>query len=187
MPRMTDLLTPGLPAGTTLPEPLTRAWAWMEAQGFGLTNKHGHFLTPYPGDRQLGVVFSPGASLTGWFEPGEPGHDDLVPLGEIAGDGSQCLLWNDSGTARFVALGSDGAAFLLADSAIDFLRLIAIGYTDIAYPEFLTGPPDEEDAVQALAPFRTWVEAEFDVKVPEHWRAADPDPFDTWITHLKDR
>ncbi|WP_017602363.1 hypothetical protein [Nocardiopsis lucentensis] len=178
---MTEMLTPGLPAGITLPEPLTRAWAWMEARGFGFTNEHGYFLTPYPGDRQLGVVFTPAESLTGWFEPGEPGHDDLVPLGQIAGDGSLCALWNDSGTVRFVALGSDGAAFLLADSAVDFLRLIAIGYDEIPYPEYLAEPPEDEDTVEAHAPFRTWVEAEFGVEVPGRWRTAAPDPFDAWI------
>jgi hypothetical protein len=186
MTNMTDLLTPHLPAGITLPEPLDRAWAWMEAQGFGFTNEHGYFLTPYPGDRQLGVVFSPGESLTGWFEPGEPGHDDLVPLGEIAGDGSWCLLWNDAGTARFVVLGSDGEAFLLADSAIDFLRLIAIGYDGIPYADLLTEPSEDGESVAALAPFRAWVEAEFGVQVPEHWHTADPDPFNTWISALKD-
>ncbi|MFY7065909.1 hypothetical protein ACOQFV_08605 [Nocardiopsis changdeensis] len=185
MTHMTDLLTPHLPAGITLPEPLERAWAWMEAQGFGFTNEHGYFLTPYPGDRQLGVVFSPGESLTGWFEPGKPGHGDLVPLGEISGDGGMCLLWNDSGTTRFVALSSDGEAFLLADSAVDFLRLIAIGYDDLPFSELLTGPPEEDEAVEALAPFRAWVEAEFGTEVPAHWHTADPDPFNTWVSALK--
>lgn len=184
---MTELMTPALPAGTVLPEPLTRAWAWMEARGFGLTNENGYFLTPYPGDRQLGVVFTPGESLAGWFEPGEPGHGDLVPLGQIAGDGSLCALWNDSGATRFVALGSDGEAFLLADSAVDFLRLIAIGYSEIPFPDCLAEPPGEEDAdaVAAHAPFRAWVEEEFGVEVPRHWRAVEPDPFDAWIDRVK--
>lgn len=185
MPSMTALLTPRLPAGVTLPEPLTRAWAWMEAQGFGFTNEHGYFLTPYPGRSQLGVVFSPNESLTGWFEPGEPGHDDLVPLCEIAGDGSCCALWNDAGTTRFAALGSDGDTFLLADSAVDFLRLIAIGYDEIGFADAVTEPPYEEESVEAHAPFRAWVEQEFGVEVPEHWRTFEPDPFKAWVAERK--
>lgn len=33
MSRFLELLTPSLPAGLSVPQPLDRAWAWMESQG----------------------------------------------------------------------------------------------------------------------------------------------------------
>ncbi|MBR8744977.1 hypothetical protein [Nocardiopsis sp. MG754419] len=184
MSRLRTLLTPALPPGMSIPEPLERAWTWMEDQGFVVAHGSGHFVTPYAGTRQLGIVFSPGQHLGGWCEPGEPGHDHLLPIAEIAGDGSQCVLWNDAGTVRFAVLGSDGETFLLADSAVDFLRFVAIGYDEVPYAEYLAGPPEEEEAVEAHAAFRRWVESEFDVEVPAHWRVAEQDAFHAWCAKV---
>lgn len=128
MSRLTDLLTPRLPEGFTVPEPLDSAWSWMEQQGWVVDGPNGYFVTPYPGPRQLGAVFSAQESLDGWFEPGDPGFDQLVPIAQISGDGGTGAVWIDGDQVRFVALGSDGDAYLLADSPVDFLRLIAVGY-----------------------------------------------------------
>ncbi|GAB3293539.1 hypothetical protein [Pseudoclavibacter terrae] len=187
MSHLADLLAPKLPAGMTIPEPLERAWTSMEEQGWGFENRHGYFLTPYAGTTQLGIVFSPTESLTGWFEPGEPGHDRLFPLGQTDGTGSFAALWLDpSDVIRFVMLGSEGERLSLADDAVDFLRLLAVGYlelNDYALPE----EPSEEDeeSVAALAPFRAWVETEFGVEVPAQWEVREPDPFDAWVAEVK--
>jgi hypothetical protein len=182
MSRLLDLLQPKLAAGFTIPEPLERAWNWMEAQGWGLDNGNGYFLTPYAGTRQLGAVFSADESLDGWFEPGDAGFDQLVPLAQISGDGGTAAAWIDGDQVRFVALGSE--TFLLADSAVDFLRLLAIGHSDLNSWD-LELEPEDEDAVEGHAPFRAWVESEFEVAVPACWTAADPDPFQAWVEGVR--
>ena len=184
MSRLTDLLAPRLPAGFSIPEPLDRAWSWMEEQGWVVDGPNGYFVTPYSGTRQLGVVFSAQESLTGWFEPSDPGFDQLVPIAQVSGDGSTGAVWIDGDEWRFVVLGSDGETFLLADSAVDFLRLVAIGYRELTSWE-LEEDPEDDEAVEAHAAFRTWVETELDVEVPATWTAADPDPFEEWVGRMQ--
>ena len=184
MSRLTDLLTPRLPEGFTVPEPLDRAWSWMEQQGWVVDGPNGYFVTPYPGSRQLGAVFSAQESLDGWFQPGDPGFDQLVPIAQISGDGGTGAVWIDGDQVRFVALGSDGDTYLLADSPVDFLRLIAVGYHELGSWD-LGEEPEDEDAVEAHAAFRAWVEAELDTDVPSLWPATDPDPFEAWVERMQ--
>lgn len=66
MSYMKDQLMSKLPAGMTVPEPLERAWTWMEAQGWGSGEGEDYFLTPYAGQRQMGIVFSADRTLEGW-------------------------------------------------------------------------------------------------------------------------
>jgi len=178
---MLDHLTPSLPAGLLVPEPLERAWEWMEDQGWGRTDENGYFLTPYEPDSQLGVVFASDASLDGWFNDDSPAPERLVPLGEIAPDGSLACLWLDEGDReRFVGLTSEGDAFLIADTGVDFLRAIAIGYVELV-PMFLDEPPDDEEAIAALELFREWVADEFDADVPTQWSLVPDDEFAAWV------
>ena len=187
-----------LPDDLAVPDEMIRAWAWMEANGelHQRDDSDGRtFLTPYTGERQLGIVFDSGATLTGWFGDEEVEARvarRVLPFAEISGDGGIGALWlDDDGATRFVALTTDGETFVLADSAVDFLRLVAVGYdelrswtigTDVAELD-----PEEDDflleCVEALAPFRSWVEQEFGTTVPTAWSQVDPDDngFATWI------
>ncbi|WP_179258108.1 hypothetical protein [Enemella evansiae] len=182
MSTFSQLLQPRLPVGMRIPDELERAWQWMEGQGFGERTEHGYFLTPYPGDRQLGIVFSDTETLEGWFEPGTPGQDRLLPIAQAAGDGSMAALWLDeSDGLRVVELGSEGEALILAESAIDFLRLIAIGYLELVSYE-LAGPPEDEESIAAVSDFRAWVEETFEVTVPDEWNDVDEsDAFTAWV------
>ncbi|GAB3623634.1 hypothetical protein GCM10027418_17170 [Mariniluteicoccus endophyticus] len=157
-----------------MPDALLRAWDWMEAQGHELENEHGYYLTPYADDRQLGVVFSPDSSTVGWLEPGAPGSERLVAIADISADGSLGAMWLDADDkVRFVALGSDGELWPLADDAVDFCRMLAVGYDE--YTDFTFGDePEDEEAVEAHAEFRAWVEAELG-PVPDVWDAPDDD------------
>ncbi|RZS44822.1 hypothetical protein EV193_101702 [Herbihabitans rhizosphaerae] len=153
----------------------------MERQGFGSTTQHGYFLTPYAGQRRLGVVFTPDASLDGWFPEDAAGLDRLLPIAQVGGDGSVGALWlDDDGSTRVVGLGSEGEAFLLADSAVEFLTLVAIGYGELS-PYVLGLPPDDADSVRAVGGFRTWVRDTFSVAVPDEWPAVGSDAFTTWV------
>lgn len=159
----------------------------MEAKGWGFENKHGYFLTPYAGTAELGIVFSPTETLTGWFEPGEDGYDRLFPLGQTDGTGSFAALWRDpSDEIRAVVLGSEGERLYVADSAVDFLRLLSIGYLELNSYSIDEAPiDDDEESVTALTEFRAWVEEEFTVSVPPQWLVLEPDPFDVWVSGVK--
>ncbi|WP_140400733.1 hypothetical protein [Gulosibacter sp. 10] len=181
MSRFNDLLIEQHGTAIEIPEALERAWRWMEAQGFGSDAASGYVLAPYEGDEQLGPVFAPNLTLEGWFAADAPAARRLLPIAEIAGDGSQAALWVDEeGATRVVALDSDGEGYVLADSAEDFLVLLAIGYEEMK--EFDFGePPEDPDAVDAVEEFREWVGETLDVEVPEEWPEVGEDEFGDWL------
>jgi len=180
MSRMSEVLQASERVG--VPDVLERAWQWMEAQGWGLSNAHGYFLAPYPGESRLGVVFTDSASLDGWFGRGAEVSTDLLPMAHIGADGSIGALWADSsGAVRVVGLGSEGSSYVLADSALDFLRLIAIGYRELT-EHTLGREPDWPPAVAAVAGFRQWLQDSYGATVPGHWPAVDASAeFSDWV------
>lgn len=148
----------------------------MEEQGYGGDAPMGYCLTPYAGKYQLGVVFSAEETLEGWFEDDQLPAGRLLPIAEISGSGGIGALWlDDAGEVRFVGL-ADGTAFILADNAIDVLRLCAIGDDDLG-PYNLGLPPDRPECVEAVADFRAWVEQTYDVEVPSEWDIEEEDEF----------
>ncbi len=54
---------------------------------------------------------------------------------------------------------------VLGEDAVDFLRLIAIGYDEICWNEDWDRPPASEHS-SVNEPYRCWVEATFDVTIP---------------------
>lgn len=171
-----------LPEGITIPEPLEQAWTWLEEQGWFETTDGAMVLWGSPEDSE--VAFCSNLDLEGWFAPGDPGFDRLMPIVSADGSGAVAVLWLDpQDQVRFGLLGSEGGGELLAADAVDFLRLFAIGYDDLG----LVGlDPEEESLAEAHAPLRQWVEQTFEVSVPEVWpEAAQPDPFATWVAEQK--
>ena len=181
--RLVERLAPG----AELPAPLRRALSVMEAQGWGGTDADGDpFVTPYAGELRLGAVFSGTRSTEGWLDPAAPDAWRLLPLAETDGSGGIAALWfAPSGDSRFVRLGSEGGApQRLADDPVDFLRLIAIGYDELnswVWDEPVSVDEDSEDTAAAHAPFRAWVEDEFDVEVPQSWSVTDDERLCAWL------
>ncbi|HPF38826.1 MAG TPA: hypothetical protein PK093_09290 [Phycisphaerae bacterium] len=79
-------------------------------------------------------------------------------------DGTLYAVWNqDDGRRPIVHIGSEGTdTFVLASNALDFLRLLAIGYDEIGFAD-LSAPPDSEDVNPA---FQEWVATTFRVAIP---------------------
>lgn len=162
-----------------IPEELEQAWSWLEEQGgYAEQTSNGYFLATAPGPRQLGPVFGGLLTLVGWFEPGSDGFARILPIAEIDGSGSIGALWRDGDAIRVVALGSEGAAFILANTAREFLALLAMGYREFDRYE-LAVPPDDDEAIDAVAEFRAWVVAQ-GIEVPESWQVED-DAFTEWV------
>jgi cell wall assembly regulator SMI1 len=183
-----ERLVARLAPGTELPTPVGRALWAMEAQGWGGTDAGGDpFVTPYEGEFRRGAVFSGTQSTDGWLDPTSPDAWRLLPLAETDGSGGFAALWfAPSGDFRFVLLGSEGGApQRLADDPVDFLRLIAIGYDELTpwvWDEPVSVDEDDEDTAAAHAPFRAWVEDEFEVEVPESWSVTDDERFAAWLS-----
>lgn len=179
MSTMSESLTARSPRWR-IPQDLERAWLWMEEQGFGRRTPAGYALTPYAGERQLGPVFLSDLTLDGWLEPGTPGYDRVLPIAEVAGDGSIGALWlDDEGRTRVVVLGALGS-YVVADDARELLVLLAIGYEELL-SFMLSGPPEAPETADAVAGFRRWVEETFGVEVPQEWRSVGDDEFSQWL------
>lgn len=173
MSRLADTLT--VPDTITIAPEREQAWQWMEEQGFGSTDADGgYILTPYAGDSEYVAVFGAQPS-DGWIPEGAPGHEQLLMLGTVSGSGSLLALWRtDDGAQRYVVLRDMGpsSCAVIADSPVDLMRFIGIGYDELT-PWSLGAEPEDEEGVEALAPFRAWVEDTFGVSVPEQWDGID--------------
>lgn len=188
MTRFAHELAAERPDWTAIPEILQRAWQWMEDRGFGEDAPAGYCLTPYDGeDGVMGPVFAPNLTLEGWFDTSHPAHAALLPVAEASVDGGILALWDaggvedpSGGTLRAVVL-SDGSGFTVADSARDLVRLLAVGYDDLQ--EFTLGLEREDDeAREAVADFRAWVEDVTGERVPDELPEVDADPFPAWLS-----
>ncbi|KQO19931.1 hypothetical protein ASF16_08405 [Acidovorax sp. Leaf78] len=141
--------------------------------------------------------------------------DRLAPFCRTGGDGSVAALWRDEeGELRFVHLGSGSGSIMvgvLANNAVDFLRLLAIGYQELCWPDHLpltpmeafiheNGEPDEwdDDAEPPVVPLalQQWLQQEFDADIPltaaeltgvlpSYDKAGASDPFYQWIAKVE--
>ncbi|MGK3816862.1 hypothetical protein, partial [Enterococcus faecium] len=71
----------------------------------------------------------------------------LAPIIRTGGDGSYAALWlDDEGKQRFVHMGSgSGSTWMgvICEGAVDMLRLMAIGYDELCWPEHFDITPVE--------------------------------------------
>jgi hypothetical protein len=171
-----------------MPEELQLALRWMEENGF-VRNEAIRYALLYPAmvTQRRGIARTHFTAVDPDLMSAWLGNDDPSVTGRVApfivtgGEGSQAGIWmDDNGVQRFVHLGSGSGSTLscvLADNAIDFLRLLAIGYEEICWPEVFAFTAEDayanehrrdERVVPYRAPveFRHWVESTFHVTVP---------------------
>ena len=128
--------------------------------------------------------------------------DRILPFAQIGAEGSEAAYWIDEeGRQRIVMLGSVSGSHLgcvLTDRPVDFLRLIAIGYSELAWADEWTEPP-VPDAYWPVenGPYRSWVETTFGVTIPataseivprpvEYGETDTDDDFALWLNRLRD-
>jgi len=144
-----DKLAASLPQAIPIPAELRRLCDWLEEHGYPVS---GGFEIREHDDETIRC----------WF-----GTDKAVgSLGQFGAgpDGSLYCVWRDpNGKSPIVHMGSEGQNnFVLASNAIDFLRLLAIGYDEIGFDD-LSNPPSTDDANPA---FQDWVSSTFTVSIP---------------------
>ena len=137
-------------------------------------------------------------------------NDRLCIFVRTGGDGSWAGLWlDDTGQQRFVHLGSGSGSVMLSvltENVDDLLRLLAIGYDELCWPDQFALTPeevageDDDDGDYPPPPrvFRDYVERECGLRIPQ--RASEivvstvimgapesDDPFWNWLRLLEDR
>lgn len=180
MSQVADAIAAERPDWGPLPDELLQALNWMQQQGHEFEKNGTYYATPYAGMRQLGVVFASGMTLQGWFDGAAAAQ--LLPIAESDGAGGMVALWRapdleaDGGPA--VVVLNDLEQTKIADSALDLLRLLAIGHDEIRDFTVSEEPPTE--TAEAHQAFREWVQTTFDVEVPTVWHDLDDESFAEW-------
>jgi len=204
MGEFTEQTLARVPPGFVLGEPLRLLVEWIETQDYVGTAHDGDLYGVLDG-RHLGPAVSIAgysrektSSFVGsWFgDVDEDPSSWLWAFAETGADGSTAALWlGVDGRTRVVHLGSGSGSMLtcvLAEDALDFVRLLAIGYGELCWPEDFDTPPEEPERTSLL---REWVEQTFNVSVPrtaseivrhpaELGDEDTPDPFCRLISRL---
>ena len=135
-----------------------------------------------------------------WLGSDKPDFNSrLKVFARTGGDGSSAAFWIDNdGKQQIVHLGSGSGSVMIGkwvNSPLDFLRLIAIGYDELCWPEYykkrpkdLIEPNDEFHPPLQLA---QWLKNEYGATVPQKAseivgnmsEIGEPsdDPFCSWI------
>ena len=165
-----------LPEGMHLPEELDQLFNWLHAEGLIWQNgeRMGGALTSYGSSETAPapyIEFSAEGSdaLKYWFgQESDEIKSRLYVFCQTGGDGSMGAFWlDDAGEQKIVHLGSGSGSTMvcvLADTALDFLRLLAVGYEEICWGGF-DAPPSGESPLNTK--FRTWIETTFSTHIPK--------------------
>jgi hypothetical protein len=185
---LVDVTLARVPAGFDFPEPLRLLLEWMERQGNVGRAYNGDLYGDLDGGAGIGTWFGVrGAdaaetkvALESWFDHHEEAPM-LWPFAETGADGSTAALWlGIDGVTRVVHLGSGSGSMLtcvLAEDAVDFLRLLAIGYPEICWPEDYAAPPVPNPGREVVnTAYRDWVSSTFGVTIPGTALEIVPDP-----------
>ncbi|MCI8373250.1 MAG: SMI1/KNR4 family protein [Lachnospiraceae bacterium] len=148
--------------GLLYPEEALKA-SWTETGRDGGTR-----ITFYPGGTQ---------HLKYWFNCADTTELEqrLCVFAQTGSEDSESAFWlNDQGELKIIHMGSGSGSMLscvLADNAVDFLRLLAIGYDEICWGEDYPYPPNEspytDRIIQPNIPFQNWVTQTFGVNIPK--------------------
>ena len=209
-----------LPKGMQIPEELRQLYQWIEDNGYYSENEGIRYGYLYPQDklreswkeeeREGGtdIAFSVLKNidreevLENYYKK----HKDevrrrLLVFAQSGADGSECALWlDDEGHTQIVHIGSGSGSMMtciLVKNALDFLRLLAIGYDEICWDEDYPFPPNsnkDNTFVHPNTQYQEWVQNTFPTTIPKiglevatpHNMNDEPitDPFLKWFLEV---
>ena len=203
-----------------IPEELRQLYQWIENNGYYSENEGIRYGYLYPQDklreswkeeeREGGtdIAFSVLKNIDREevLENCYKKHKDevrrrLLVFAQSGADGSECALWlDDEGHTQIVHIGSGSGSMMtciLVKNALDFLRLLAIGYDEICWDEDYPLPPNSEKSEMFVHPntqYQEWVQNTFHTTIPKiglevvtpHNMNDEPitDPFLKWFLEV---
>lgn len=181
-----------LPEGMQIPEELRKLYQWIEDNGYYMDAKGVRYGWLFPEDKikenwtdneRIG-----GTMIT--FNVDEESYRNelleiqykehleevkrrLLVFARSGADGSECALWlDDEGHTQIVHIGSGSGSVMtciLVKNALDFLRLLAIGYDEICWDEEYSSPPNSNKDNTFVHPniqYQEWVQNTFHTTIP---------------------
>lgn len=210
----TDAMAAAFPARNPMPPVLREAVAYLEQHGCVRQRRDGvRYMTMHPepenSERATCAFYEPVPDDTAWWtKSADPAvNERLVIFLRTGGDGSWAGLWlDDQGQQRVVHLGSGSGSVMLSvltDNAEDLLRLLAIGYGELCWPDQFELTPEEvkeEDDDDDYPPppqlLRDYLEQQLGLSIPARADElvvstvsmddeASTDPFWHWLKALE--
>jgi hypothetical protein len=191
MTRPSEQMLAAFPARITVPEELIEYFQWLEEQDlYRNFDGDGHrYALVDPSQEQgcIGIEPPHHDHARSWTHCDDPEvFERLAPFCRTGGDGSYAALWlDDNEQVQIVHLGSGSGSVMmgiLVDNPVDFLRLLAIGYEELCWPENHNRTPHDifaeeyEDELEddpdmefpaPPAALREWLGSRFGVTIPD--------------------
>lgn len=210
MSLLAEQLEAALVPAMKMPPEFVALFDWIESNDLYVDNSGGRigFLFPEaelrdgwtdterPGGTQIVFGAAGNAGVHHWFGHANPDViNRICVFAQTGNEGSQAAFWiDDNGNQRIVHMGSGSGSVLccvLADSAIDFLRLLAIGYDEICWNvEFQNSPNDpalnRDLYIHPNLSYQSWVAETFGVSIPSRAIEIVQHPAEIGDTDTKD-
>ncbi|WP_158996611.1 hypothetical protein [Pigmentibacter ruber] len=205
------------PKSIPMPPEIEAMFLWLEQNGF--VHKYTHTDERFANLYQEHLIDHGGAFAQFIFAEIDSnkyytGSDDpfinnrLALFVRVDKCGDRAGIWlDDDGNLNYVFVPSHGEpGCFLTDNTIDFIRLLAIGYENLAldnydltakeeYKNYLGNDNDEPLPLEPIE-FREWVDQTFSVKVPKYGNEIvkiqpskveenSPDPFLLWCQKVR--
>ncbi|MDX1961506.1 MAG: hypothetical protein SFX18_00045 [Pirellulales bacterium] len=139
--------------------------------------KAGWTDTERPGGKNIEYGASGNAYVHYWFGHNRPEVvNRLCVFAQTGAEGSVAAFWiDDNSVQRIIHMGSGSGSvlcYVLANNALDFLRLLAIGYDEICWNAEYEYPPNSpengnEFYVPPNAKFQEWLIGKYGVTIPK--------------------
>ena len=209
-----------LPEGMQIPEELRKLYQWIEDNGYYMDAKGVRYGWLFPEDK-IKESWTDNERIGGTmitFNVDEESYRNelleiqykehldevkrrLLVFARSGADGSECALWlDDEGRTQIVHIGSGSGSMMtciLVKNALDFLRLLAIGYDEICWDEDYPFPPNsnkDNTFVHPNTQYQEWVQNTFHTTIPKiglevvtpHNMNDEPitDPFLKWFLEM---
>ena len=209
-----------LPEGMQIPEELRKLYQWIEDNGYYMDAKGVRYGWLFPEDK-IKESWTDNERIGGTmitFNVDEESYRNelleiqykehldevkrrLLVFARSGADGSECALWlDDEGHTQIVHIGSGSGSMMtciLVKNALDFLRLLAIGYDEICWDEDYPFPPNsnkDNTFVHPNTQYQEWVQNTFHTTIPKiglevvtpHNMNDEPitDPFLKWFLEM---
>ena len=209
-----------LPEGMQIPEELRKLYQWIEDNGYYMDAKGVRYGWLFPEDK-IKESWTDNERIGGTmitFNVDEESYRNelleiqykehldevkrrLLVFARSGADGSECALWlDDEGRTQIVHIGSGSGSMMtciLVKNALDFLRLLAIGYDEICWDEDYPFPANSNKDNTFVYPntqYQEWVQNTFHTTIPKiglevvtpHSMCDEPitDPFLEWFFEM---